>query len=137
MVSLNALNKITTDKCFKQMLYLYTKVILGYTKNNRVKDALQLFYEMPIRDIISWNSMTKGCFNCGDLAMAKKVFERIPEKDVISGQQPLIGLFQHGRVENAEILYLQMPSRDIAGWNSMIYGYISIIELQMLSSYLR
>ncbi|KAF3449846.1 hypothetical protein FNV43_RR05925 [Rhamnella rubrinervis] len=87
-------------------VHLYTMMIAGYARSHRLHDALKLFYEMPMRDTVSWNSMIKGCLDCGNLSKAKEIF-------------------MFGEVENAELLFHEMPTRDVAAWNSMISGYCS------------
>jgi len=98
-------------------------MITGYTENNRLKDALELFDEMPVRDKIAWNSMIKGCLECGDLSMARKLFDQMPDRNVVTWTTVINGYMQVGRVQVAERLFREMPSRDTAAWNCMIYGY--------------
>ncbi|EXB58304.1 hypothetical protein L484_015638 [Morus notabilis] len=106
---------------------LYTIMTMGYVKNRRLDDALKLFDEIPVRDrdTVSWNSMMKGCLDCGELSKAKKIFDEMPERNVVSWTTMIHGFMRFGEVEMAERLFHKMPTRDIATWNSMIHGYFS------------
>ncbi|GFY88688.1 pentatricopeptide repeat (PPR) superfamily protein [Actinidia rufa] len=98
-------------------------MIAGYAENYRLVEALKLFDKMPVRDTVCWNSMIKGCLDCGDLNMGMKLFDEMPERNVVSWTTMVNGYLQFGRIEVAEGLFCAMPARDIAAWNSMIYGY--------------
>ncbi|KAF3450532.1 hypothetical protein FNV43_RR06617 [Rhamnella rubrinervis] len=106
-------------------VHLYTMMIAGYARSHRLHDALKLFYEMPMRDTVSWNSMIKGCLDCGNLSKAKEIFYGMSGRNVISWTTMINGFMQFGEVENAELLFHEMPTRDVAAWNSMISGYCS------------
>ncbi|CAN8245869.1 unnamed protein product [Cochlearia groenlandica] len=105
---------------------LYTKMISGYTKSNRLFDALNLFDEMPvtIRDTVSWNSMISGCVECGDMDTASKLFDEMPDRSVVSWTAMVNGWFRSGDVDEAERLFYRMPVKDIAAWNAMVHGYL-------------
>ncbi|KNA05542.1 hypothetical protein SOVF_189340 [Spinacia oleracea] len=80
---------------------------------------------MPFRDTISWNSIVKGCLDCGNLTMARNLFDEMPERNVVSWTTMISGYMRFGKVEVAEGLFKEMCFRDVAVWNSMIYGYFS------------
>ncbi|CAA7389042.1 unnamed protein product [Spirodela intermedia] len=102
----------------------YTIVIDAYSRAGRLREALRLFSEMPAaRDLACWNSMMKGCLNCGHLPLARHLFDQMPERNTISWTTMLDGLARAGRIAEAEELFLEMPQRDIVAWNSMIFGY--------------
>ncbi|KDP21193.1 hypothetical protein JCGZ_21664 [Jatropha curcas] len=98
-------------------------MIVAYAKNNMLDDALMLFDKMTVRDAISWNSMIKGCVDCGELCLARRLFDEMPERNVVSWTTMVNGYLKFGRVEVAESLFWDMPERDIAAWNAMIHGY--------------
>lgn len=102
-----------------------TKMINNHTKNGRLKDALNLFYQMPVRDTIAWNSILKGCLDCENLTIAQKLFDKMPERNVVSWTTMINGYMQFGKVDVAEGLFNEMSVRDVAVWNSMIYGYFT------------
>ncbi|XP_071700842.1 pentatricopeptide repeat-containing protein At5g46460, mitochondrial [Rutidosis leptorrhynchoides] len=104
-------------------VYSCTKSIQSYLRNNQFNDALKLFDEMPVRDSVTWNSIIKGCFDCGKLDIAYKLFEEMPERNVVSWTTMVNGFSVHRRIEVAEQLFMIMPLKDEAAWNSMIHGY--------------
>lgn len=42
-----------------------TTLICGYLKRGRLIDAMQIFHEMPERNIVSWNAIISGCSQTG------------------------------------------------------------------------
>ncbi|PWA99461.1 pentatricopeptide repeat (PPR) superfamily protein [Artemisia annua] len=104
-------------------VYSCTKLIQSHLRNNRFCDALKVFDEMPVRDSVTWNSMLKGCFDCGNLDVGFELFDAMPERNVVSWTTVVNGLLRYGSVEGAERLFNEMPVKDEAAWNAMIYGY--------------
>ena len=64
--------------------------------------------------------MIKGCLNCGDLGLARRLFD---ERNIISWMTMVNGYLKFGKAEVAERLFWEMPVRDFAAWNAMIHGY--------------
>ncbi|TVU05085.1 hypothetical protein EJB05_48236, partial [Eragrostis curvula] len=52
-------------------------LISFYAKSNRIEDALKVFDAMPLRDIISWNSVISGCTSNGLYDKAIDMFLRM------------------------------------------------------------
>ncbi|XP_074590558.1 pentatricopeptide repeat-containing protein At5g46460, mitochondrial [Curcuma longa] len=102
---------------------LYTMMINGYCRINRLDQAFRLFERMPARDAAAWNSMIKAALDCGELDLGRKLFDEMPDRNVISWTTMINGLSQFGRVDAAEELFLSMPLRDTAAWNAMISAY--------------
>ncbi|GFZ07164.1 pentatricopeptide repeat (PPR) superfamily protein [Actinidia rufa] len=77
---------------------------------------------MPVRDTVCWNSMIKGCLDCGDLNMAMALFDdmpaernvvswttmEMPRRNVNSWTSVISGLDQHGRSDEGSFLFRQM-----------------------------
>ncbi|GJZ30858.1 pentatricopeptide repeat-containing protein [Tanacetum coccineum] len=78
---------------------------------------------MSVRDSVTWNSMLKGCFDCGNLDVGFELFDAMPERHVVSWTTVVNGLLRYGRVEDEEILFNQIHVKDEIMWNAMIYGY--------------
>lgn len=54
-------------------------MLAGFSKNHRVRLALQIFDEMVDRDIVSWNLMLDKFVQLGDIDSAWDFFRRIPD----------------------------------------------------------
>ncbi|KAK6154877.1 hypothetical protein DH2020_009125 [Rehmannia glutinosa] len=80
---------------------------------------------MPVKDLVMWNVMIKGCVDCGNLEMGLKLFDEMPEKNVISWTTMINGLLKYGMIEEAKGYFREMPARDTAAWNSMVHGLFS------------
>lgn len=100
-------------------------MITFHINNFKLDDALKLFDETPLRDSVMWNSMIKGCVNCGNLEMALKVFDEMPDKNVVSFTTMIDALFKNGKIEEAKKMFLEMPVRDTAAWNAMVNGFFT------------
>uniref|UniRef100_A0A7N0U3N9 Pentatricopeptide repeat-containing protein n=1 Tax=Kalanchoe fedtschenkoi TaxID=63787 RepID=A0A7N0U3N9_KALFE len=100
-----------------------TKMIKEYVQRRMLKDALQVFDEMPQRDAVSWNLTIKGCLDCGELDAAVRLFDEMPGKNIVSRTTMMNGYLRFGRLEMAEEVFRQIPHKDTAAWNSMINGY--------------
>ncbi|KAF5765880.1 putative tetratricopeptide-like helical domain superfamily [Helianthus annuus] len=46
--------------------------------------AVKVFDEMSVRDLVSWNSMVDGYVKVGDMGSAHELFDRMPERNVVS-----------------------------------------------------
>lgn len=54
------------------------------TRNNRLVGALNRFDEMPMRYVVSWNSMTRGCVKIGNIKTAMNLLDEMPERNMVS-----------------------------------------------------
>lgn len=104
-------------------VYISTKAISSYLENFRLVEALQLFDETPVKDIVMWNLMIKGCVSCGNLDMGLRLFYEMPEKNVISWTTAINALLKYGMIEEAKGLFGKMPFKDTAAWNAMVHGF--------------
>ncbi|RWV84962.1 hypothetical protein GW17_00053286 [Ensete ventricosum] len=102
---------------------LYTMMINGYSRTNRIDEAFRLFGCMPVRDTAAWNSMIKAALDCGDSSLGRKLFDEMPERNVISWTTMISGLSRFGWIDAAAELFSRMPRRDTASWNAMISAY--------------
>lgn len=53
--------------------------------------ARSLFEEMPVRTVVSWNSLVVGLIRNGELMEARQVFGSIPRKNVVSWDATISG----------------------------------------------
>lgn len=81
-----------------------------YSKLDRrfLDDAWYLFDEMPVRDVVTWNSMIAGFFRREDVEKGRELFDRMPERSVVSWNTVIGGYAQNGRAVEALSLFRQM-----------------------------
>ncbi|XP_058212898.1 pentatricopeptide repeat-containing protein At2g45350, chloroplastic [Rhododendron vialii] len=100
-------------------------MISGYAQSeDGLRVALELFEEMPERDLVSWNLMIDGCVKCGKMEIAHALFNEMLERDVVSWANMVHGYVKLGRVDIARELFDEMPERDVVSCNAMIAGYV-------------
>ncbi|PNY11580.1 pentatricopeptide repeat-containing protein at2g21090-like protein [Trifolium pratense] len=97
-------------------------------KEGMMKQARSMFYQMPQKDYVSWNSMVVGYAHCGRFGEALRQ---------IHGQVLVVGFLSNvvvsssivdayakcGRMEDARRLFDDMPVRDIPAWTTLVSGY--------------
>ncbi|KAL1199747.1 Pentatricopeptide repeat-containing protein [Cardamine amara subsp. amara] len=67
-----------------QVLPVHNSLILMYACCGALDLAKKLFVEIPMRDIVSWNSRIDGMVRNGQIQSAHKLFDEMPEKNIIS-----------------------------------------------------
>lgn len=55
------------DEMFDRNEVTLTSIIVGYMNADDYVEAKQLFYEIPKRNLATWNAMISGFLRCGDL----------------------------------------------------------------------
>ncbi|KAL0421924.1 UNVERIFIED_CONTAM: Pentatricopeptide repeat-containing protein [Sesamum latifolium] len=73
-----------------------------------VGKAKRVFDEMGERNVVMWNSLLLGCFQCGDVDGARRVFEEMPRRNVVSWTTMIAGCAQNGRCKEALALFSEM-----------------------------
>ncbi|GLU05663.1 hypothetical protein SLE2022_227510 [Rubroshorea leprosula] len=120
---------------FCNCVYVETALVDLYTKLGDMKMASKVFEEMPVKNVVSWNSILSGHLKSGNLTEAHRVFDEIPKKDVISWNAILSGYARTGNVDMASSLFLQMPEKNLASWNAMISGYAECGKMESARSF--
>ncbi|XP_038884005.1 pentatricopeptide repeat-containing protein At1g25360-like [Benincasa hispida] len=83
-------------------------LITLYCKNDKVDEARKIFYEMPVRNIITWNAILSGYVNAGRMVEAKSFFEEMPDKNLLTLTVMISGLAQNGFGDEGLKLFKQM-----------------------------
>ncbi|XP_019181808.1 PREDICTED: pentatricopeptide repeat-containing protein At1g62260, mitochondrial-like [Ipomoea nil] len=91
---------------------------------------------MPMRDIISWNTMISGYAKIVKIDEALKLFDCIPEKNVVSWNAVISGLLQNGEVKNAMEFFKRMPKRDATSLCVLVLGLIQNDKLDIAANVL-
>ncbi|CAN1309438.1 Pentatricopeptide repeat-containing protein At5g08510 [Linum perenne] len=89
-----------------------TALLDAYAKRSLVRNARQVFDEMPVRDVPTWNSMIAGYGRVGDMEAALEMFNSMPRKSVVSWTAMISGYSQNGMYSNALELFLKMEDEE-------------------------
>ncbi|KNA18439.1 hypothetical protein SOVF_070850 [Spinacia oleracea] len=95
-----------------------------YSKCEDFRSARKLFDEMPVKNVVNWNTLITACFSCGDFENARNLFDEMPERNVESWNAVIAGYCKLGQPDVARTLFDEMKKRDSVSWGSMISGYI-------------
>ncbi|CAK9156969.1 unnamed protein product [Ilex paraguariensis] len=77
--------------------------------------AKQVFAEMPMRDLVSWNSMMDGLARYGELRAAHQLFDTMPQKNVISWNIMITGYLNGGNPGCGLKLFRKMTDMGLRG----------------------
>ncbi|KAF8412700.1 hypothetical protein HHK36_000668 [Tetracentron sinense] len=75
--------------------------------------AYQLFCEMPMKNIVVWNTMIHQCVEHDSLELMQHLFNIMPDRDVVSWNTIIGGLSQAGRCKEAVALFHEMELSDV------------------------
>ncbi|KAI4982267.1 hypothetical protein ZWY2020_022759 [Hordeum vulgare] len=96
-LSLHAL----AGKLFPRHLLLCTCLAWFYLASRLPHHTLQLFGSMPVRSVVTYNTMITGLMRNGLVAAAREVFDGMPEPDKVSWTALIDGCVKNGRHEEA------------------------------------
>lgn len=111
--------------------FVANALIDAYSKNGGVPDAKKMFDEMPVRDVVSWNTAMAAVVRQGNLAGARIIFDEMPEKDMVSWNTMLDGCAKAGEAEAAFELFQRMPERNVVSWSTMVSAYCKKGDMEM------
>ncbi|XP_020264713.1 LOW QUALITY PROTEIN: pentatricopeptide repeat-containing protein At2g35030, mitochondrial-like [Asparagus officinalis] len=136
----------------KKNVVTWTALLSGYIRSNRIQEAEALFYQIPDKNVVTYNTMIEG-LSCGlfggkardcvrwkmphekcvswNAGLSQKgrvdeaydLFCKMGERDVISWTAMVTGLAQNGKIDLAREVFDKMPDRNVVSWNAMISGY--------------
>lgn len=70
--------------------------------------AEKVYDEMPVRDLVSWNTLVDGFAKVGEMEQAHHVFDAMPERNVVSWNVMITGYLNFGNPGNALKLFREM-----------------------------
>ncbi|KAL4602599.1 hypothetical protein ACB092_10G064500 [Castanea dentata] len=114
-------------------VYVQTALVDLYSKLCDMVSA-QVFDEMLVKNVVSWNSILSGYLKSGNLAEAQRVFDEIPRKDIISWNSMVLGYARAGNLDQACSFFQQIPEKNTASWYSMISGYVDCGDIESARS---
>ncbi|XP_057981510.1 pentatricopeptide repeat-containing protein At5g08510 [Malania oleifera] len=93
---------------FKFDAFASTALIDMYAKLGLLASARQLFEEVTVKDVPTWNSIIAGYARSGNLKEALELFRMMPSRNVISWTAVISGYSQSGQYVNALEMFLRM-----------------------------
>ncbi|KAK3012263.1 hypothetical protein RJ639_012174 [Escallonia herrerae] len=108
---------------FDSDVYVGNTLINMYAVCGDISDARKVFDEMPVLDLVSWNSILAGYVQMGDVEKAKLMFDQMPRKNVIASNSMIVLFGRSGRVSEARQLFDEMDERDLVSWTALISCY--------------
>ncbi|KAL5709786.1 hypothetical protein ACHQM5_020431 [Ranunculus cassubicifolius] len=106
-------------------VYVGTTLIDSYSKCGEIQFARQVFDEMPVRNVVSWNSLISGYAKCGNLCLARKLFDEMPEKNLISWTSMISGYAQNGCFVEALNVFEEMDTAGVKPNEITLVGVLS------------
>ncbi|XP_072964152.1 pentatricopeptide repeat-containing protein At2g22410, mitochondrial-like [Typha angustifolia] len=98
-----------------------------YGKCRDLPLAHKAFGEMPLRDVVSYNSLLGAHARVGvDMDVAHALFDEMPERNVISWNAMVVGYVNAGDLVSAQEVFDRMPVRNSVSWSVMIVGYCKV-----------
>ncbi|KAK9067848.1 hypothetical protein SSX86_011959 [Deinandra increscens subsp. villosa] len=104
--------------------------LYGKCGSDGVDLACKVFDQMPVRDVVSWNTMIAMYMDCGEVGPAVRLFESMPERSVVTWNSVITGLAKNGKMEYARSVFDKMPKRNEVSWNCLISGYLKAGDLR-------
>ncbi|KDO55767.1 hypothetical protein CISIN_1g044812mg, partial [Citrus sinensis] len=86
-----------------------------YVKCGKFSECLNLFDEMPQRNVGSWNVRISGHASSGDFSLvvrSRRVFDQMKRRNVYAWTAMINGYVQNGDLDEALVLFLEMQLKD-------------------------
>ncbi|KAM6557224.1 hypothetical protein CsatB_004243 [Cannabis sativa] len=104
-------------------IFVRNSLVDLYFKVGCFEIAHNLFDEMTVRDVVSWNTLIFGLCLSGQVDKAQAVFDGMVERSLVSWSTMISGYAKVGDLKEARRLFEEMPERNVVSWNAMIAGY--------------
>ncbi|XXG70431.1 hypothetical protein AAC387_Pa06g3196 [Persea americana] len=96
--------------------------------------AHQLFFEMPERNVMSWNSMIAAFSQSGRLNGVISLYEWVREHTIASGTAMTTAYARHGRIHEAMTFFEQIPKPNVVTWNAMLAGVMTVSAVMIAAA---
>ncbi|CAI9299630.1 unnamed protein product [Lactuca saligna] len=120
--------------------FVQAALIDMYGKCGSLDMALQVFNQIPFKNLVSWNSMIAGYSLKGDskscIQLLWKMITQQTKPNSTTLSSSLIACSKSSNVKHAESIFKKMAKTNVVEWNSMISGYVSVgLYLEALDIY--
>ncbi|XP_051131728.1 pentatricopeptide repeat-containing protein At5g66520-like [Andrographis paniculata] len=105
---------------FFRDLFIATALIDFYASNFDMSAAVELFDEMPAKDVVLWTAMINGYGKIGDAVNARKVFDEMPDRNVVSWSAIMAAYSQSDDFREVLCLYKRMEQFELKPNESII-----------------
>jgi pentatricopeptide repeat protein len=106
------LHSIILKVGFQSHIYVQTALVNVYAVCGSLVEAMQVFYEMPERNTVTWNVMITGLTKWGELKLARSLFDQMPTRTVVSWTGIIDGYTRMNRPNEALALFQRMVVGD-------------------------
>ncbi|KAK3224371.1 hypothetical protein Dsin_011396 [Dipteronia sinensis] len=89
------------------------------------ESARKMFVEMPMRDLISWNSIVDAYVGSGDLWVAHELFDAMPERNVVSWNIMISGYSKSGDPGCSLKLFREMMKSGFKGSDTTMVSVLT------------
>ncbi|KAL8520659.1 hypothetical protein ACS0TY_011265 [Phlomoides rotata] len=93
---------------FASDVFISNSLIHMYGSSAEIGSAGNVFDEMRIRNLVSWNSILDGYAKCGDVRLMRQVFDVMPERNVVSWSALVDGYVKNGSYAEALAVFSKM-----------------------------
>eukprot|EP01018_Ginkgo_biloba_P020809 Gb_00201 [translate_table: standard] len=119
------------DNMFRRNVISWNAMIAGYAQNGYAKEALSLFYQMQVANMMpdpfTMVSVLQACAHLGAMQQGKWIHDYIIqsgfELDAFVGTALIDFYAKCGKIEIARQLFDSLSKRNDISWNAMIVGY--------------
>ncbi|XP_074287501.1 pentatricopeptide repeat-containing protein At2g44880-like [Silene latifolia] len=95
-----------------------------YGKCGELVCARQVFDEMCVKDVVSYNAVLGAYAKVGrDMVSARIVFDEMPVRNLISWNAMVVGYVNSGDLDSARGVFDMMPERNVVTWTTILVGY--------------
>ncbi|KAL6959364.1 Pentatricopeptide repeat-containing protein [Sarracenia purpurea var. burkii] len=127
-------------KAFDGMVHLnaisYNAMIEGYSRNEKLYEALDLFHEMRLRSfsptLLTFVSLLGMSASLFTVELSKQIHSIIVKLggslDVFAGSALIDVYSKCSFVKDARCVFEEMNEKDIVVWNAMLFGYVQQLE---------
>lgn len=95
-----------------------------YGKCGSLAMSRQVFDEMALRDVVSYNAVLGAHARLGEeMPRARTLFDGMRERNVITWNAMVVGYVNAGELPMARAVFDEMPLRNLVSWTVLIMGY--------------
>ncbi|KAH0930196.1 LOW QUALITY PROTEIN: hypothetical protein HID58_015923 [Brassica napus] len=108
----------------------WNMMISAYVQRGLMSEARQVLDQMPVRDVVSWNTMLIGLKKSRDND-GERAFGEMTERNIVTWHTMLIGYVNNEEMSKARDFFDKMSQRNVFSWTVMINGYVQCTEFKV------